>query len=287
MPNNEPVYSFTTLQNRLTLRGILVAQTALRVGAGRTSEAVSNDLPLLRNASGVPFIPGASLKGAFRARVESVVRAIAPEQARDLEQTEKHQREKIMGLDNDHAIWAESTLIDLTFGAPWIASHVFFRDATIDQTAWFNQVEVRNGVAINRDTETVNGANLYSYQVVPAGVEFAFALTMENALPWQLGMVALAIKSWERGDIQIGGFRSRGLGYIQLTNCNAEFFAVNQAASKDEQIETLLGMLGVSDTPPEKNVLDTASPRFQEWRDAFKMALTNPEEILKQGLSNA
>ncbi|MDW8392496.1 MAG: RAMP superfamily CRISPR-associated protein, partial [Oscillochloridaceae bacterium] len=134
--SREPIYSFAALHNRLTVRGDLLALTALRIGAGRATEIIASDLPVLRDAFDRPFIPGASLKGALRAQVEALVRAIHPDQAFDLEQIEVHMRREISRLKEQHdddmklskAIWQQSTLIDLTFGAPWVAGRVFFKD---------------------------------------------------------------------------------------------------------------------------------------------------------------
>ncbi len=96
--SREPIYSFAAVHNRLTVRGDLLALTALRIGAGRATEIIAADLPVLRDALGAPFIPGASLKGALRAQVEAVVRAIHPDQAFDLDQLETHMRQKISQL---------------------------------------------------------------------------------------------------------------------------------------------------------------------------------------------
>ena len=57
----ESRYSFATLHNCLRVTGTLVAQTALRIGAGRSSEVTGTDLPVLRDARGRPLIPGASI----------------------------------------------------------------------------------------------------------------------------------------------------------------------------------------------------------------------------------
>jgi CRISPR/Cas system CSM-associated protein Csm3 (group 7 of RAMP superfamily) len=100
---NEPIYSFAALQNRLHVRGTLVAQTALRIGTGRSNDVIGNDLPVLRDSLGAPFVPGASLKGAFRARVEALVRAVQPTQALDLPQIEEYMRETIMPLPTSDA----------------------------------------------------------------------------------------------------------------------------------------------------------------------------------------
>ncbi len=284
---NEPIYSFAALQNRLHLRGNLIALTAMRIGAGRSSNIIGNDLPVLRDAVGAPFVPGASLKGAFRSQVEALVRTVQPSQALDLQEIEHWQRDVISSLRDDEelandrvqseAIWKHSTLIDLTFGAPWTAGRLFFKDALVDRSLWFNQFEVRNGVAINRDTETVGQGLLYDYEVVPAGVRFTFELLVENAAPWQLGMVLLALRPWQNGDVQIGGFRSRGLGHVQLAELTARYTAI-------QTVDDVLTVLGYGNGEPRR-LLPLTHPDEQMlgWFNAFKHALVSPQEAIEKG----
>ena len=290
MPTNESIYSFAALHNRLHIRGNLVALTGLRIGAGRSSNIIGNDLPVLRDAAGAPFVPGASLKGAFRARLDALVRTVQPDQALDLLELEDKQRMVISKLKerNDLAkddralskeIWQKSTLIDLTFGAQWVAGRVFFKDALVDRLLWFDQYEIRNGVAINRDTETVNGANLYDYEVVPAGVRFTFELVLENAAPWQLGMILLALRPWQNGDVQIGGFRSRGLGHVKLTDASAQYTDLSS-------VDGVLSLLGYGDTTTTRDLpLDAPDSTMHTWFRAFKQALINPTAVIAEGAS--
>jgi CRISPR-associated RAMP protein (TIGR02581 family) len=295
---NEPIYSFAALQNRLQVQGILTAQTALRIGSGRSSDINRNDLPVLRDSLGAPFVPGASLKGAFRARVEALVRAVRPAQALDLPQIEEYMRGTIMPLpeeDSEIAIlrqagriaaadrvlsnrmWTKSTLIDLTFGAPWVAGRIFFKDALVDRSLWFDQFEIRNGVALNRDTETVEQGLLYDYEVVPAGMRFGFEMAIENGAPWQLGLVLLALRPWQRGDVQIGGFRSRGLGHVQLIDVQASYTAI-------ETPDDVLALLGYGDSNAS-GALPLAEPdeRMDGWFKAFKQALIDPQAAIDEG----
>lgn len=279
---NESIYSCAALHNRLTVSGILVAQTALRIGAGRAADTIASDLPVIRDARGCPFIPGASLKGAFRARIETLIRTICPEQARDLDEIEAWQRECIAPLKQDHdgdralsvAIWNHSTLIDLTFGAPWLASRIFFKDAIVDPTIWFGQFEMRNGVAINRDTETAHPGLLYDYEVIPIGTRFHFHLVMENAADWQLGMVLIALRAWEQGTIQIGGFRSRGLGYVALENADYQFHTIRPG-----NIDDIIAMLGA-----DHQAAAPTDEQRQSWNDHFRAALQAPKDIIKRGV---
>ncbi|HNP69950.1 MAG TPA: CRISPR-associated RAMP protein Csx7 [Kouleothrix sp.] len=299
----EPIYSFAALRNRLEIQGILVAQTALRIGAGRSNDVIGNDLPVLRDSLGAPFVPGASLKGAFRARVEALIRAVQPDQALDLPQIEAHMRDAIMPLPERDAtiqnltrarkiaeadrelskrIWAKSTLIDLTFGAPWVAGRIFFKDALVDRSLWFDQFEIRNGVALNRDTETVEQGLLYDYEVVPAGIRFGFELVLENAAPWQLGMVLLALRPWQNGDVQIGGFRSRGLGHVQLIEAVTKYSAI-EGGDPAARADAVLGMLGYGKSSAKELPLEQSDERLQPWFEAFKQALIDPQAAIEQG----
>lgn len=265
----EPLASFAALRNRLMVTGTLVSQTALRIGAGRDSNVISNDLPVLRDSRGTPFIPGASLKGAFRARIEALVRAIAPDQASDIQQIEDRMRQEAVDWD-DAQVWSKSTMIDLTFGAPWLAGRIFFKDARVDPTLWFGQFEIRNGVALNRDTETVDQGKLYDYEVVPAGTSFDFALAMENAEPWQLGMITVALQPWVRGEVQMGGFRSRGLGYVQLQDMALRYVELHS-------VDDLLALLDSSGG----HTVDEET--LGVWRDAFVARLKQAAAAKEHG----
>jgi len=68
---------FESLQSKIVIRGRLRVQTALRIGTGRAAPAAGSDLPVMRDAIGVPFIPGSSLKGVVRAWAESLLRGMA------------------------------------------------------------------------------------------------------------------------------------------------------------------------------------------------------------------
>lgn len=273
--HNESPLSFAALHNRLLITGELVAVTALRIGAGRAVDFEGTDLPVLRDALQRPFIPGASLKGALRARIEALIRAVAPDQALDLREIEAWQERVIAPLKEDidlvrddralsNAIWRNSSMIDLTFGAPWVAGRLFFKDAQVDEKLWFGQHEVRNGVALNRDTETAEEGLLYNYEVTPAGTRFDFELVMENAEPWQLGMILLALKPWERGEAALGGFRSRGLGHIQLVDAEYRYSEINS-------VDALIDLLMPSEAGPGRAI----TPDDQrEWIGAFRQRLS-------------
>ena len=113
-------------------------------------------------------------------------------------------------------------LLDLTddigslFGTPWMASKFQVRDLTVQPDAWFGQYQERDGVAIDRDTETAADGKLYDYQVVPAGTPFDFKAVVENAQDWELGLLMIGLHQFETEQIPLGGGRSRGLGVVKL-----------------------------------------------------------------------
>ncbi|NJM05880.1 CRISPR-associated RAMP protein [Candidatus Gracilibacteria bacterium] len=289
MPQDlEPMASFLALRNQLRVSGTLRTETALRIGAGRASDVVGNDLPVLRDALNAPFLPGASLKGAMRASLEALIRSVVPGQARDLLETEDVMRKRIPelrkhyfheGVDTteadqlySEALWRQATtMIDQTFGAPWLAGRVAFKDALIDRSLWFGQFEVRNGVALNRDTETAENGLLYDYEVVPAGLSFDFELLAENMEDWQLGMLLLALGQWEQGRLRLGGFRSRGLGVVRLVDTHYQF-----AKLRSGNVDDVLRLLCDPTTLAELNIAAEPVDVLQQrtaWIAAFRAEL--------------
>lgn len=66
---------YRQLETRYRFSGILTMETALHVGTGGQVSTVTQS-PILRDAAGRPFIPGSSLKGAFRATVARIAASL-------------------------------------------------------------------------------------------------------------------------------------------------------------------------------------------------------------------
>jgi len=230
--------SFDVFKNRLEISGILSTVTALRIGAGRSTEPIGTDLPVIKDAIGRPLIPGSSFKGALRSRLESFLRGIDPNLAEDpsvLSGSERINRVNDLKeqFKDDAALTAEilkqTDLAASLFGAPWFASKFQVRDLTVLPETWFGQYQERDGVAIDRDTETAADGKLYDFQVVPAGTSFEFRAIVENAEDYELGLLMIGLHQFETEQIPLGGGRSRGLGVVKLeTNKIWWFDAENQ-----------------------------------------------------------
>ncbi|MEG4487662.1 type III CRISPR-associated RAMP protein Csx7 [Microcoleus sp. D2_18a_B4] len=217
---------FDTFKNRLEITGKVTTITALRISAGRSTEPIGSDLPVIKDALGQPLIPGSSFKGALRSRLESFLRGIDPNLAEDpANYTSSIRNNQVKYLKNEHKnndFELTQELIKITddigslFGTPWMASKFQVRDLTVQPDAWFGQYQERDGVAIDRDTETAADGKLYDYQVVPAATPFDFKAVVENAHDWELGLLMIGLHQFETEQIPLGGGRSRGLGVVKL-----------------------------------------------------------------------
>ena len=217
---------FDTFKNRLEITGTLTTVTALRISKGRSTEPIGSDLPVIKDALGRPLIPGSSFKGALRSRLESFLRGIDPNLAEDpanyTSSTRNNQVKDLKVKYKNDDLNLTQELLDLTddigslFGTPWIASKFQVRDLTVQPDAWFGQYQERDGVAIDRDTETAADGKLYDYQVVPAATPFDFKAVVENAHDWELGLLMIGLHQFETEQIPLGGGRSRGLGVVKL-----------------------------------------------------------------------
>lgn len=232
---------FDRFHNRLVITGQLVALTGLRIGVGRSTSPVGSDLPVLRDALDRPYIPGASLKGVLRSGVEGFLRTLAgdkvgacypvgDEQVRCLD--DAGLRRLKTRYSNDDAqlaqeLWSASCLACRTFGSQWLASHVYISDLAVVPALWAGQYEVRNGVSIDRDTETAKEGMLYEFETVPAGVAFRCRIEGENLADWQAALLLLALRPFERGEATIGGATSRGLGRVKLAGMETNYFALD------------------------------------------------------------
>lgn len=248
--------NFHQLDGRLRLRGVLTFQTALHVGAGKATDEAT-DLPVLRDAQGHPFLPGASIKGVLRSTLESLVRSASEKStgfwacdplvdkpnklAAGLELAcGVHEPGKRSGVD----IRQHCTLCQI-FGSRVLASHVRVSDALIRDRDQRPPIELRDGVAIDRDRRVVYGGQKYDFEVVAPGTQFNLEVFVENPQPWMMGLLTIGFDQIADGFTTLGGFSSRGLGRATLEWTDvlefsaAQLLAGNDPESlKDKKLET-------------------------------------------------
>jgi CRISPR-associated RAMP protein (TIGR02581 family) len=158
------------------------------------------------------------------------------------------------------ALVEELCLICQTFGSPWLASPVRVRDLPVVADEWFGQFDVRDGVAIDRDKGTAADGKLYNYEVVPAGTRFKLHLEAENLGDWQRGLLWLGLRALKDGRVALGGFTSRGLGWVRL-----EEPAVLLVEGAAEMLTMMAGAEAGSEVDDEQ-----AMSWVQAWRRELK-----------------
>lgn len=281
---------FDIFKNRLEITGTLTTVTALRIGQGRSTEPIGSDLPVMKDAVGDPLIPGSSFKGALRSRLEAFLRGIDSRLALDpSELTSRAMTDQVKVLKERHqnddqaltdALNAMTDEVSKLFGSPWIASKFQVRDLTVkrDHTGksdtWFGQYQERDGVAIDRDTETASDGKLYDFQVVPAGVEFTFQAVVENAEDWELGLLMVGLHQFESEQIPLGGGRSRGLGVVRLEV--ADVWWIDYPEDKPEELLSYLKRLIDRDKDHYKLSPESFGHYRQDWTEALVMKLSEP-----------
>ncbi|MEG4806110.1 CRISPR-associated RAMP protein Csx7 [Microcoleus sp. F8-D3] len=274
---------FDTFKNRLEITGTLTTVTALRISVGRSTEPIGSDLPVIKDALGRPLIPGSSFKGALRSRLESFLRGIDPNLAEApanyTSSTRNNQVKDLKVKYKNDDLNLTQELIDLTdeigslFGTPWMASKFQVRDLTVQSDAWFGQYQERDGVAIDRDTETAADGKLYDYQVVPAATPFDFKAVVENAHDWELGLLMIGLHQFETEQIPLGGGRSRGLGVVKLDIKEMNWVDVRD--EKDPNNTDPTKLLGYLKNLVNNNLCCVVADDYQKkWAESFINHLT-------------
>ncbi len=214
---------FHRLESRLRLSGELVTRTGLHIGSGAV-ERDAMDMPVLRDAEGYPFIPGASLKGVLRSTLESLVRAASsPERgiwSCDPLNEEEGASDRACGAhkkgQRENVDPTKHCAVCRLFGSRIVASHVRISDSSVLVRGEVSPVELRDGVAIDRDLKVVHGSLKYDFEVVCPGTAFGLEVFVENPKDWLVGLLTLGFDQVADGFTAVGGFTSRGLGRMDL-----------------------------------------------------------------------
>lgn len=102
-----------------------------------------------------------------------------------------------------------------TWGSMFMAGRLRVPDLRINNDAYIDVTEIRDGVGIDRDTGTAADRIKFDLEALPAGARFNFELTVEPEA--DRGVVALAVGELLQGSLPLGGRTTRGLGDVQLT----------------------------------------------------------------------
>ncbi len=205
-----------------TFRGKLVLLGSLHIGSGSGDE--HSDAAIVRTARGVPYIPGSSLRGAFRAAVERLAPAILGlPPTRDMDDLEDLLRNQLEDQREDKQISIlneELRSVERLFGTTYWASPLTIRDLMLDEDEPVAG-EVRHGVGIDRDTGAARDQIKYDFEVLPRGYSFHFLMHCEMVPEYQQEwerLLAIGLRLLEQGELPLGGRLARGVGQVQLTD---------------------------------------------------------------------
>ena len=231
------------LRNRYVFKGKLVMQTALHIGGGRVTLS-SSDSPVVLTPEQKPYIPGSSFKGALRSTVEKLVpglpsfsscalielsdeeiralggdrkaiREICPT-VRQGEIAQRRRREPDRAAEIQREALEDLCDTCLLFGSPFAAARLNVNDLYMPKEEWSGVLQIRDGVAIDRDSEKAKDRLKYDFEVVPASATFDMEIVLENATKRDVQLLCVGLSEFMHGFGVIGGKRSRGLGVAQL-----------------------------------------------------------------------
>jgi CRISPR-associated protein Csm3 len=272
MSTTLPWTSHRTLMRQAIIQADVENTSPLRIGSGREAPLGSQvDLAVLRihrNGRDEPYIPGSSLKGVFRSVGEAMARAekkievcsgLTRSTCMDTKQVDGarlgelverrlrlNEAEAAVELFHQHAC-----LMCKVFGAPSYGAHVYFGDAYVIEEYTLN---TRTGIAIDRRTGAAFQGALYTVEYVEPGTTFRLDIKTTNLPNYVLGMFAKILKMIDRGEVRVGGFKTRGFGELRLKTLNIRIKDLHRRGSRvlekldERDIETdLNGLVEIRD----------------------------------------
>lgn len=267
-----------SLERRYLFTGILGLESGVHVGSGWTVGSPS-DNPVIRTPDGLPFIPGSSFKGAFRSTVEKLALATGLSTcallegqgcigAQGHEQQGFNSRWQNRTRDSDYLAAVNQGLCDTCklFGSPYVASRIIFADLMphdADRLA-ASMIEIRDGVAIDRDSEKAVDRLKYDYEVVASAQTFQVSITLDSPTDTDLALTCLGVSEFVAGLGHVGGKRSRGLGACKIERLAIYEFDLTNTNGEGRAQRLRQYLLGK--TPEEKMTLVPNASQFLEAR---------------------
>jgi len=222
-----------TFLGKLILEGEIQCQTGLHIGAGKGSLEIGGaDNPVVKDAFGVPYIPGSSLRGRLRSLLEQSLGLTVPNELvyvskRRGQEVRIHQSdrpddevcllfgrsparvEKVSGESSESAAATPARLT--VYDSPLIVDSITqqMRENLDDELT-----EVKSENAVDRITSQANPRTL---ERVPAGARFRIRMVFDVLCPEDkplVARVAEALRLLE--DDALGGGGSRGSGRISF-----------------------------------------------------------------------
>ncbi len=223
------------LVGKLILSGELHCETGLHIGAGKGSLEIGGaDNPVVKDAFGLPYIPGSSLRGRIRSLLEHALGLTSPAELvylskRKGQEVRIHQSDRpddeiclLFGRNPGRLERVEGEALDTRRATP---ARLTIYDAPLDTTSITSQMrenlddeitEVKSENAIDRITSQANPRTL---ERVPAGARFRVRLVLDVLCEEDKALAARLFEGLRLlEDDALGGGGSRGSGRVRFAN---------------------------------------------------------------------
>jgi len=222
------------LVGKLILSGELHCETGLHIGAGKGSLEIGGaDNPVVKDAFGLPYIPGSSIRGKIRSLLENAMGLTAPAELvylskRRGQEVRIHQSDRpddeiclLFGRNPGKLDRVEGEALDNKAASP---ARLTIYDAPLDQESITAQMrenlddeitEVKSENAIDRITSQANPRTL---ERVPAGARFHLRLVLDVLCEEDKALAARVVEGLRLlEDDALGGGGSRGSGRVRFS----------------------------------------------------------------------
>jgi CRISPR-associated protein Csm3 len=223
------------LLGKLILSGDLHCETGLHIGAGKGSLEIGGaDNPVVKDAFGLPYIPGSSLRGRLRSLLESSMGLTTPSELvylskRRGQEVRIHQSDRpddevclLFGRNPGRMERVEGDAIEARSASP---ARLAVYDAPLDPDSITAQMrenlddeitEVKSENAIDRITSQANPRTL---ERVPRGARFKVRMVLDVLCDEDKPLAASVIGALRMlEDDALGGGGSRGSGRVRFAN---------------------------------------------------------------------
>ncbi len=225
------------LIGKLLLDGELHCETGLHIGAGKGSLEIGGaDNPVVKDAYGLPYVPGSSLRGRLRSLLEQAHGMTIPSELvyiskRKGQEVRIHQSsrpddeicllfgrnsgrvERVQGEGGETAAATPARLT--VFDAPLDADSI---TAQMRENLDDELTEVKSENAVDRITSQANPRTL---ERVPAGARFKFRMIVDILCEEDMPLVARVFEGMRLlEDDTLGGGGSRGNGRVRFSGLN-------------------------------------------------------------------
>ena len=219
---------------KLILEGDLECQTGLHIGAGKGSLEIGGaDNPVVKDAFGLPYVPGSSLRGKLRSLLEQSSGLAVPSELvylskRKGQEVRIHQSDRpddevclLFGRNPGRMDRVSGEALDSTVASP---ARLTVYDAPLIQESITPQMrenlddeltEVKSENAIDRITSQANPRTL---ERVPAGARFHFRMVLDVLCDEDRELIPRVVEALRLlEDDSLGGGGSRGSGRVKIS----------------------------------------------------------------------